>query len=403
MATGNHTLHKNEVVYAESLVVGNAATGTTTLTGGTGATQGGFWSGVGAIEPNITRFRDRVFVGDAAEFPATRSNTSTTWIPDATTGANWIVRDSQFAVMQDVGAIAIAGLSRVSDGDAIASAPATIGIAGATINDTTVVGRSAWSIYGDVQHQPDASITDQAHSFGVELALKNKGGSITGTPYGLGYGVHGIWIQCGGDASYGGASANPINSAITIKKGGNTSNVGILFDATALTGTDGVTGTGSAVRMARGHRLDWYFAGGNLGASIRSDIDTAGAAYTLLFDDNTVQFLGNNSKRTFSTVWVSNAVNGVQVRSAASGSPARIIVTSDDSNAGLNIGALGTGVVTMEAQLTTVASTTGKACLNLPTGAAPSSPVDGDIWREDNTNTGLKVRINGVTKTFTVS
>jgi len=32
-----------------------------------------------------------------------------------------------------------------------------------------------------------------------------------------------------------------------------------------------------------------------------------------------------------------------------------------------------------------------------------SSPVDGDIWRADNTNTGLKVRINGVTKTITVS
>lgn len=32
-----------------------------------------------------------------------------------------------------------------------------------------------------------------------------------------------------------------------------------------------------------------------------------------------------------------------------------------------------------------------------------SSPTDGDVWREDNTNTGLKVRINGATKTITVS
>lgn len=49
------------------------------------------------------------------------------------------------------------------------------------------------------------------------------------------------------------------------------------------------------------------------------------------------------------------------------------------------------------------ATTTTYASLNLPTGSAPSSPVDGDIWREDNTNTGLKVRINGVTKTVTVA
>jgi hypothetical protein len=41
--------------------------------------------------------------------------------------------------------------------------------------------------------------------------------------------------------------------------------------------------------------------------------------------------------------------------------------------------------------------------LNLPTQSAPVSPNDGDIWREDNTNTGLKIRINGVTKTITVS
>lgn len=32
-----------------------------------------------------------------------------------------------------------------------------------------------------------------------------------------------------------------------------------------------------------------------------------------------------------------------------------------------------------------------------------SSPQDGDVWREDNTDTGLKVRINGATKTITVS
>ena len=48
-------------------------------------------------------------------------------------------------------------------------------------------------------------------------------------------------------------------------------------------------------------------------------------------------------------------------------------------------------------------STTAGAQINLATGSAPTSPVDGDIWREDNTNTGLKIRINGVTKTVTVT
>ncbi len=49
------------------------------------------------------------------------------------------------------------------------------------------------------------------------------------------------------------------------------------------------------------------------------------------------------------------------------------------------------------------AGTTAKSSLRFVQGAAPTSPVDGDMWREDNTNTGLKIRINGVTKTITVS
>lgn len=52
------------------------------------------------------------------------------------------------------------------------------------------------------------------------------------------------------------------------------------------------------------------------------------------------------------------------------------------------------------AMLGFAASTTAKALMNLTVGVAPTSPNDGDVWREDNTNTGLKIRVNGVTKTF---
>ncbi|MCF2522355.1 hypothetical protein [Bradyrhizobium sp. G127] len=48
-------------------------------------------------------------------------------------------------------------------------------------------------------------------------------------------------------------------------------------------------------------------------------------------------------------------------------------------------------------------STTAKSLMRLTTGSAPTSPADGDVWLESNTNTGLKIRINGVTKTVTLS
>ncbi len=51
----------------------------------------------------------------------------------------------------------------------------------------------------------------------------------------------------------------------------------------------------------------------------------------------------------------------------------------------------------------TAGTHTFNGILNLPTQAAPSAPNDGDVWREDNTDTGLKIRINGFTKTITVS
>jgi len=54
-------------------------------------------------------------------------------------------------------------------------------------------------------------------------------------------------------------------------------------------------------------------------------------------------------------------------------------------------------------QITFAATTTAYASCNFPQGTAPTSPVDGDVWREDNTNTGYKIRVNGTTKTITLS
>ncbi len=53
--------------------------------------------------------------------------------------------------------------------------------------------------------------------------------------------------------------------------------------------------------------------------------------------------------------------------------------------------------------VTLSASTTSYPAAKLATGSAPSSPADGDVWFESNTNTGLKIRVNGVTKTITLS
>jgi hypothetical protein len=67
------------------------------------------------------------------------------------------------------------------------------------------------------------------------------------------------------------------------------------------------------------------------------------------------------------------------------------------TSTGLNDCAIG---VTTPKFVGTAASATGGAGLRLPHGAAPTSPVDGDVW---TTTTGVFARVNGVTKTFTLT
>jgi hypothetical protein len=65
-------------------------------------------------------------------------------------------------------------------------------------------------------------------------------------------------------------------------------------------------------------------------------------------------------------------------------------------------GRLGATAAVLADDNTFTGANTFAGLINLPTSAAPSSPADGDIWREDNTNTGLKIRVNGITKTVSL-
>lgn len=58
--------------------------------------------------------------------------------------------------------------------------------------------------------------------------------------------------------------------------------------------------------------------------------------------------------------------------------------------------------ITNNGKLILKASDALSALLNLPIGIAPTTPVDGDIWLESNTLTGLKIRLGGVTRTVSI-
>lgn len=68
----------------------------------------------------------------------------------------------------------------------------------------------------------------------------------------------------------------------------------------------------------------------------------------------------------------------------------------------LSTGGIGIYVASPTAALDIIAGTTSRASLRIRKGVAPTAPNDGDIWYDDAAET-LHVRINGVTRTFTVT
>lgn len=99
------------------------------------------------------------------------------------------------------------------------------------------------------------------------------------------------------------------------------------------------------------------------------------------------------SAGTTNSLNIGGVLYGINTYSTTSGTPS----ITPQAN-----GRIGIGVITPTANLHIAASTTASALMRLTVGPAPTSPNDGDIWLESNTDTGLKIRINGLTKTISL-
>jgi hypothetical protein len=300
--------------------------------------EGGFWPDVDPAT-NIWRMRDRVFVGEAAGATGNRTGTQTAWPSQSFYGPNWIVRDSQLVATAETGLIAVSGLSRTSDQDTSGGNP-TESIGGAFYAEADRDSSFAWGTYIEVVRRNDTS-----QGYCIELDAKNIGASVSPNAYTLGVTVHGIWAAAGGDGTYGGVPTNPSGAAIVIVPNDSTWNTGIVFSATSLTGTDGVTGTANAVEMAKGHQLVWREAGGLIGALVRSDVSVATQRSQVLFGNNVMQVLNFGSKRTFQIEHVSSGVNFLNAKGSVTGTGVSLEAGGDDTNIDIKLTPKGSGVV----------------------------------------------------------
>lgn len=306
---------------------------------GTDPGYGGMWPDI-TPATTIVRLRDRLFVGDGAAATGNYSGTQGGKVPTNTQGASWISRDSAFFAFAPTGLIAGAGFSRSSDQTGVPTE--CIGWAGAVINDKS--GGSAWGLYSDVQHESGASF-----SAGLEVAAKNKGSNITGTPYGLGAGVIGVWLAAGGDNTYGGSAANPSNAGIVFKKNAHTWNTGILFEKTSLTGADGTTGTATAIHMGKGHGVVWSGAGGTA-LTIRSDSSLGANDIFLIGNASLFTVAGVGEQAILDFVHNSSAVNSLRVSNATTGNLPLIRAQGSDTNIGMQFRVVGTQAFRFQSQ-----------------------------------------------------
>lgn len=195
---------------------------------------------------------------------------------------------------------------------------------------------------------------------------------------------------------------------------------------TAIAASDVQSGTFADARIAQSNVTQHQAAlsiaasqltagtfGGSTSYTFPSFIVTAGALAGVVYDDR-----GNNSNQW--VTYVNSGVFGIfsvpaggdLFRVAASGSTflTHLLFSADNT---FDIGASGAtrprdlflgrnaaigGTLTMSDKILTVASSTSRAGLNMPSGTAPTSPGSGDFWYDGS---ALKFQDGGTTRTIT--
>jgi hypothetical protein len=169
--------------------------------------------------------------------------------------------------------------------------------------------------------------------------------------------------------------------------------------------------SGSSITSGSGHTFIGHNSGANMitdayntfiGTSSGGNLNSGSANVFLGYE--TGRFIADGT--TGLTVANNSVIIGASSKALANSQTNQIVIGYQTVGLGSNstvIGSTSTNVATIYGKLAVPAGTTARAQFNLAVSVAPTTPVDGDIWLESNTNTGLKIRINGVTKTVTLA
>lgn len=344
-----------------------------------------FWSLL-ALTNSMNRIGGRLFVGAAC----TNSGDfvlgpAPTYTPYGSTVKDWLdayegsltavpgyrTCMSQLASLSKNGAIGVLGGTRTSDNTTFNQAQFALAVVGEGINDNTTSQQSCGGVYGVGFRQPDAGVG--MVTAGAEFSIANLDGTRIDqiTPYQFlpaTGATLGMIISGGAAASNLGTPVYTAGAGLVILNNAANFNAGIVIDRTAINGTDGTTGTGSAIRMGNRQQIEWWKDNTAPCFVINSVMATASKAQGIFATDGGIWF-GDRTYTypQFLAGYVANPRDYVATYPSTA-TTSVLIKTLGGNNDILSIGTGGTGAIQLftngEANVKAVLDNAGKFWLN---------------------------------------
>ena len=318
--------------------------------------SGKFWSSSGAA---VNRFGDRVFIGDAVANDGALPPVNKDWLSTYFSGytSSYYTQFAQGMSLSSIGG-GFLGASHTAPGGTNSNA---YGLNAFALADHASATTFAWGIYAE-SHRVNSHA---GNCYGMEIAIVNRGGTVSNTPYSGPAGTT-IGIQIDSGAGFNSTQMPGLVSASTgiqfvnntLGTGGNGGFLnGIVFGSTSLSGCDGVTGSAVAIAMAKGHMLQWYSGSATPTASVSCSALTSAASISQTFSEGAVFWANASGGQILTAIsQIANAANYPALVAGTTGAPAILTVGGTDTDVDLGLQPKGGGSIKLTNSTSTVAN-----------------------------------------------
>jgi hypothetical protein len=325
---------------------------------------GGLWTDSANFKPtpvqrvNIARF-ERVFVGAACDNDGSINPNGVGHTPDwLEARVGFSTSNTELACVANSGRAALLGAIRAIDNEQAGSNGIACSLY--NFNDNAAQVQSSYGLYIESQRSSGAGFTTCLEMDPVEF-----GTTTQINPYSTSYAnvTSGLWCASGGEET----SPNDASVGIALINNHAKFDKGIFIAKDAITGTDGSTGSGVAIAMAKGHKLQWYYADNVVGFGITPDVGASGDEQFVIVNSSGIHFQNNSNIDNFRINKVSGTVTGALAVTASTGADPALISTGSATDIPITLTPQGAGSIRFDAAAITTGAkvSTGDATFSL--------------------------------------